>query len=169
SEGKVKKIDIGLMNGKYFINNSGFGRSYENFVNKSSSFKTLLSFKPIHLTAEWNDGQLNGSFLMMLVCNAPYFSGGFHFSKKSKTNDGMFDVYFTKPVSRINLVLKFAKGKFGMPIADHNITYIKTNKIEVTTENSVFPQVDGEPPKPEGATKISFEIAKEKINFLMLN
>lgn len=169
SDTHPKKIDIGLMNGEYFINNSGFGRSYETFVNKSSSFKTLLSLKPIRLTAEWNDGQIKGNFLMLLVCNAPYFSGGFHFSKKLKTNDGMLDVYFTKPVSKINLVLKFAKGKFGLPLADSDITYIKTNRIEVTTENRVFPRVDGEPPKSKGATKISFEIAKEKINFLMMN
>ena len=78
--------------------------------------KTLQSFVPIPLRARWERGSIEGRFFMALVCNGPYFSGGFHFSKRSQLGDNLLEVYFVPAMAKWRLLPLFVKGKLGRPV-----------------------------------------------------
>jgi len=81
--GKSDRHDLAVMDKELFLNNAGFGRKPPPPGKRPKPFQTLRSFNPVHIRAKWDKGAIEGSFYMALICNAPYFSGGLHFSKMS--------------------------------------------------------------------------------------
>ena len=113
--GKAQPTDLGLMDDEIFINNAGFGRQPVPSGKRWKSFQALRAFRPTALRAAWDKGSIEGVFYMVLVCNAPYFSGGLHFSKNVSVRDGLLDVYLMPAIPKWRLLPLLALGRLGRP------------------------------------------------------
>jgi diacylglycerol kinase family enzyme len=94
---------------------------------------------------------------MGLACNAPYFSGGLHFEKHVRAEEGKLQIYFVPARSKIRLALKLFLGRLGMPLADGKMTKLSVPHMTVETDVPVWPQADGEPPATEGVRHFEFQ------------
>src|SRR5262249_53458664 len=115
--GKAQSTDLGLMGNELYLNNAGFGRRpiSPTAPKRWRSFRALRTFRPTALRATWDKGSLQGTFYMGLACNAPYFSGGLHFSKFANPRDGVLDVYFMPAMAKWKLLPILALGRLGRP------------------------------------------------------
>ncbi len=153
------KSDVGVINGKYFLNIACVGIDAEVANNvplmkkKNIKIKNLYTasiiytfthfkFKEIHFESEEKDETNN--FTILSICNGRYYGGGYNISPKASLEDGTFEVYYTekqKMPTIINLLLKLKKGKLE---EDKRIQHFKTNKIQVTSKQPIRFNVDGE-------------------------
>lgn len=103
--GKTRTIDVGRIEGKYFLNIAGFG--YDVAVLEDSwnvaylegsalylfcALRQLHSYRGFELTAE-ADGRPLGrqEMLMVIVANARVFGGGFQVAPQAQLEDGLLD------------------------------------------------------------------------------
>lgn len=151
--------DVGVVNGKYFLNIACVGIDAEVANNvplmkkKNVKVKNLYTasilytfthfkFKQIHFKSQEKDEK--GNFTILSICNGRYYGGGYNISPKASLEDNYFDVYYINKLrlpSIINLLLKLKKGKLEQ---DKRTNHFKTNNITVTSEESIRFNVDGE-------------------------
>ena len=98
---------------------------------------------------------------MGIVCNAPFFSGGLHFSKNANVRDGFFDVYLMPVLSKWKLLPVLALGRFGRPARLKRLVTLRVPRLEVETDADIWPQADGEPPS-DATRRVSFAVSPEK-------
>lgn len=113
--GVARPIDIGQVNGQYFINIAGGGRLTELTYDVPSKLKTMLgqlayylkgmeilpSLRPTEVEIEY-DGKLFQGEIMLFLVTLTNSVGGFEkLAPDSSLNDGMFDlIILKKPISR---------------------------------------------------------------------
>lgn len=151
--------DVGVVNGKYFLNIACVGIDAEVANNvplmKKKNIKvknlytasilytfTHFKFKQIHFKSQEKDEK--GNFTILSICNGRYYGGGYNVSPKASLEDNYFDVYYINKLrlpSIINLLLKLKKGKLEQ---DKRTNHFKTNNITVTSEEPIRFNVDGE-------------------------
>ena len=151
--------DVGVVNGKYFLNIACVGIDAEVANNvplmkkKNVKVKNLYTasilytfthfkFKQIHFKSQEKDEK--GKFTILSICNGRYYGGGYNISPKASLEDNYFDVYYINKLrlsSIINLLLKLKKGKLEQ---DKRTNHFKTNNITVTSEEPIRFNVDGE-------------------------
>ncbi len=151
--------DVGVVNGKYFLNIACVGIDAEVANNvplmkkKNVKVKNLYTasilytfthfkFKQIHFKSQEKDEK--GNFTILSICNGRYYGGGYNISPKASLEDNYFDVYYMNKLrlpSIINLLLKLKKGKLEQ---DKRTNHFKTNNITVTSEEPIRFNVDGE-------------------------
>lgn len=151
--------DVGVINGKYFLNIACVGIDAEVANNvplmkkKNVKVKNLYTasilytfthfkFKQIHFKSQEKDEK--GNFTILSICNGRYYGGGYNISPKASLEDNYFDVYYINKLrlpSIINLLLKLKKGKLEQ---DKRTNHFKTNNITVTSEELIRFNVDGE-------------------------
>lgn len=151
--------DVGVVNGKYFLNIACVGIDAEVANNvplmkkKNIKVKNLYTasilytfphfkFKQIHFKSQEKDEK--GNFTILSICNGRYYGGGYNISPKASLEDNYFDVYYINKLrlpSIINLLLKLKKGKLEQ---DKRTNHFKTNNITVTSEEPIRFNVDGE-------------------------
>lgn len=151
--------DVGVVNGKYFLNIACVGIDAEVANNvplmkkKNVKVKNLYTasilytfthfkFKQMHFKSQEKDEK--GNFTILSICNGRYYGGGYNISPKASLEDNYFDVYYINKLrlpSIINLLLKLKKGKLEQ---DKRTNHFKTNNITVTSEEPIRFNVDGE-------------------------
>jgi len=159
--GKTRKTDLGLMDKELFLNNGGFGRRPDPPGRRRRPLQTLRSFHPVHLRARWDKGSIEGSFYMGIICNAPFFSGGLHFSKNIDVQDGLLDAYLIPAMSKWKLFPILALGRFGRPARFKRLLTLRVPRLDIETEGDIWPQADGEPPTA-ATRRVSFAVSSEK-------
>jgi diacylglycerol kinase (ATP) len=159
--GKALATDLGLMDQDIFVNNAGFGRRPPTPGKRTKPLQTLRTFHPLHLKVEWDRGTIEGSFYMGLVCNAPFFSGGLHFSKNISLRDGLLDVYLMPAMPKWKLLPILALGRLGRPTRFKRLISLRVPSLNIHTESDVWPQADGEPPA-SATRRVSFAVCPEK-------
>ncbi len=146
-KGKVRDISVARVNDYFFINNAGFGKRFSP-EERRSGYQIVRKMVPVELKAEWEKGVLQDKFFMMLCANAPFFSGGMRFSKKSNPTDDVLDFYFVKKMTKISLALRFIFGKARMPLHmtkfSKSVLKVSAKKIKLDTEEPVSIAIDGE-------------------------
>jgi diacylglycerol kinase family enzyme len=159
--GKPQPTDLGMMDNELFINNAGFGRRPAPAGKRWKSWQALRAFRPTAIRARWDKGSIEGAFFMVLVCNAPYFSGGLHFSKKVNVRDGLLDVYLMPAIPKWRLVPLLALGRLGRPTRFKQLIALRVSSLELKTGSDVWPQADGEPPA-QAVRQVNFSVSTEK-------
>jgi diacylglycerol kinase family enzyme len=166
----LKSVSVARVNNHCFVNNAGFGKKNPSEKRKSP-IAVIREMAPARLRAQWDGGFLEGSFFMMLCANAPYFSGGLHFSKKSNPSDRLLEFYFVRKMFKINLALRLLFGRaklpLRMPLFSKNIIKVQAERLDIRTQEPVSIVLDGEPvPELSEITEARFEISG-RCNFLV--
>lgn len=168
--GTPHKTDLGIMKvggeQRLFLNNAGFGRRIPVTQKRTSTLRTLRSFQATQLKIRWEKGQLEGTFFMMLACNAPYFSKGLYFTTTPRANDEALDIYLVPEMPRWRLMALLLKGKLRRPINNRRVIKLHVQRLEVEADREIFPQMDGEPPV-RGFREVAFAIAQEKVMIIV--
>lgn len=167
-----KKIDLGKVNDRYFINVASLGLDAEiaNYANQIKNGKLsnesvyILSliheyfrFKPISIDI---DGVKKDSTILT-VCNAKFYGGGFNIAPQAKLNDGMFDIIDVKSLNKleiINLVMKLMKATH---LESNKVNFYQTDKLSVNSSIPLNCNIDGEIITD---TNFDFSIERESLN-----
>jgi len=154
---KVRDIDVGKINKKYFFNVAGFGFDAEiaKLFAKSEKrgflkyaklvLREFLRSKPNNFEIQFDNGEIiSGSALMLSLANASEFGNGFSISPHSNMHDGMLELVITTKPSLFSFpgILKKAIEK-----RVHTSIFVQTyrfKRMKIINANIAF-HADGEP------------------------
>jgi diacylglycerol kinase (ATP) len=155
---KVKKIDIGRINHKYFINVASMGlftdisqnidMNLKNTIGKLAyyvkGFEQLPNFRKLKIKVKSHEVCYDGDMFLMLVFNGQT-AGNLKLAYKAKIDDGLLDVIIIKAGIMKNILNAFIKILRNEHLENvEGILYFKTNKLEIECFEDIVTDIDGE-------------------------
>ena len=170
-----KPVDVGICNGRYFINGVGVG--FEGAVVKAlagrrkrpgkASFlmyilKKVFTYRSSEYKLKTGNTIIEGKKLLVDISNGKRAGGGFVIAPEARANDGFLDVVIADavtPFKRLQFLPLIEKGKhLGLDI----ITHFKSTELEIESAGIIQYHLDGE---YEEAAKITIRMADNKLYF----
>lgn len=157
-EGEPRPIDIGRVNGQYFINIAGGGRLTELTYDVPSKLKTMLgqlayylkgmemlpSLKPTEVEIEYDGKLFHGEVMLFLVMLTNSVSGFEKLAPDSSLNDGMFDLIILKRTNLAEFIRLAGLALRGDHIHNEHVIYTKANRVKVKQKDKMLLNLDGE-------------------------
>ncbi|MCY9165907.1 diacylglycerol kinase [Bacillus atrophaeus] len=157
-EGVARPIDIGLVNGQYFINIAGGGRLTELSYDVPSKLKTMLgqlayylkgmemlpSLRPTEVEIEYDGKLFHGEIMLFLVTLTNSVGGFEKLAPDSSLNDGMFDLIILKKANLAEFIRVASLALRGEHINDQHIIYTKANRVKINVSEKMQLNLDGE-------------------------
>lgn len=152
------RLDLGKVNGRYFINIASVGMDAEtcNNANKIKSkiklhssyylalIHTFLTFKSKSLKLKIDKNVYAGDYIIAAICNGKYYGGGFKIAPVASFDDNQFDIYLVSKASKLKLI-KILLALLKSEHEKYNEVRKYTGKnITITSENNLIVNIDGE-------------------------
>ena len=152
------RLDLGKLNGRYFINIASVGMDAEtcNNANKIKSkiklhssyylalIHTFLTFKSKSLKLKIDKNVYAGDYIIAAICNGKYYGGGFKIAPVASFDDNQFDIYLVSKASKFKLI-KILASLLKSEHEKYNEVRKYTGKnITITSENNLIVNIDGE-------------------------
>ncbi|MBU3179602.1 YegS/Rv2252/BmrU family lipid kinase [Clostridium psychrophilum] len=157
-ESNVKKIDIGKINDKYFMNVASTGLftdisqnmdiNLKNTIGKLAYYvkgiEQLPNFRKLKIKVTSEEVCFDGDMYLMLVFNGQT-AGSLKFAYNAKVDDGLLDVIIIKAGIMKNILNIFIKMLRNEHLENvEGIIYFKTKRLEVECFEDIVTDIDGE-------------------------
>jgi diacylglycerol kinase (ATP) len=176
-KGQTRLIDAGLVNDRYFINNSAIAMeptvTLESLkIHRVSGemryvlalLRALASLKAWHLNVLWDGGSFEGPAFLLSICSSPR-TGGFTMAPGAEIDDGRLDMVLLPEVSKprfLQLLLALTQGKHTE--ADE-VIYTRITAVTVTSNPGTPVHADGEV-FSRSATTIHYSTLPQKVTLI---
>lgn len=161
AKGKTKKIDLGRINGRYFINIAGGGALTDLTYEVPSKLKTMLGqlayylkgieklafLHPTHMRIETREGvKVDEEITLFLVANSRAVGGFDRLAPKADLSDGKLDCLVLKKTNLADLIRLATLAIRGDHVKDSHLLYFQTDYLRITSqdERNVLLNLDGE-------------------------
>lgn len=157
-EESPRPVDIGRVNGRYFINIAAGGRLTELTYAVPSEMKTRLgqlayylkgaemlpSLKPVPVSLEYEGGRFAGEIMLFLVTNTNSVGGFEKLAPPARLDDGRFDLLIVKKTGLAEFIGLLGKVLLGEHLKDERVIYTQTSWVKVTNAEKMQLNLDGE-------------------------
>jgi diacylglycerol kinase (ATP) len=156
--GFTRDIDVGKVNGRYFINIAGGGSMTELTYEVPSKLKTMLGqlayymkgleklprLRPIELLMKSDEMELHEEVMMFLITNSNSVGGFERLAPEASLNDGRLEVIVLKRCNLAEFIRLVTLALRGEHLGDPNVIYFQTSRVEVSSPDYVQLNFDGE-------------------------
>jgi diacylglycerol kinase family enzyme len=158
-KGSPRMVDVVKFSGRYFINAADFGaftwlpyttpQQTKNTLGAYAYFfegiKDFSKIRPTHIRMMANGGFFEGDYLFGIVCNATMLAGVLAGKGKLiQADDGIFEVGMVRfPVTAIDFQETLQALQME-DLGDPHITFFKTNRLTIETDEPLDWSLDGE-------------------------
>lgn len=155
---KVKKMDIGRVNDKYFVNVASAGLFTDISQKTDITLKNTLgrvayyikgleqvpNLRKLKVKVSSEEKQFEGDMYLILAFNGQT-AGNIRLAYKSSANDGFLDVIIFKAVTIVELVPVIINILRSEHLEnDDAIVYFRTKKLRVECDEKIITDIDGE-------------------------
>lgn len=155
-----KKIDIGKINHKYFINVASAGmftdvsqrinKDFKNSIGKVSYYikgiEEALYMRKFAINVTSDEINYSGDMYLMLIFNGKT-AGNINLAYKAEVDDGYLDVIIFKamPIPKsIPVLISVLRGEHLDHYNENELLYFKTKRLEIQCEDDLITDIDGE-------------------------
>lgn len=156
--GRTRKIDLGKVNDRYFINVAAGGlltdvaykidNNLKNTLGRLAYYlkglEQLPNFRPIQVQFIMDDSVINDSIYLFMVFNGCSAGGFNQLARCARIDDGKLDLIAIKSCPVIDLIGLLIKVLKGEHLKDSNVIYMRTDKLKINCEYHVEMDIDGE-------------------------
>ena len=157
-KGYSKKLDIGKVNDKHFMNIAGGGKLTELTYETSSKQKALLgqlasylkgvemlpSLRPAYVRIDYDGNVCEEEIMLFLVANTNSIGGFEKLAPRAVMNDGYFDLLILKKTNLAEFLLLANKALRGQHVDDDKVIYTHAKHIVVEPRDELLLNIDGE-------------------------
>ncbi len=154
--GKIRRIDLGWVNGQYFLNVAGMGLSAEINKHVKKEFKrrwgviayavtalqVLLYTRPFWAEIEGNNQSVRVKTLQITVCNGRYYGSGFSVADDAEIDDQRLDLYCIQINHRLQIIPLLPALLMGKPT--RGVLTLQAKEIAIGTRIPHPIDADGE-------------------------
>lgn len=178
--GKVKMLDLGKIDDRYFINISSVGIDAE-VVNNAKNLKaiplisgkiayilsaviTIFKYKYKNIQLEIDGKGVTLRSTLLAVANGKYYGGGMKVAPFADLQDGLLDICVINSLSRVKMLLLFPKLIKGKHDEIKEVSFLKGRKVQIDANEEVYISIDGEIIRKK---KFNLEIIPKGIKFII--
>lgn len=157
-EENEQALDIGKVNGKYFVNIAGGGDLTELTYDVPIKMKAALgqlayyvkgiemlpSLRPVSVTIEYDDNVYSGEIMLFLVANTNSVGGFEKLAPDALVDDGYFDLLILEKTSLPEFIRLATAALRGNHLEDDKVIYAQAKRIKITPEEKMLLNIDGE-------------------------
>lgn len=157
-EQNEQALDIGKVNGKYFVNIAGGGDLTELTYDVPVKMKTAIgqlayyikgiemlpSLRPVSVTIEYDDHIYSGEIMLFLVANTNSVGGFEKLAPDALVDDGYFDLLILKKTNLAEFIRLATAALRGNHLEDDKIIYAQAKRIKITPNETMLLNIDGE-------------------------
>ena len=160
SAGRELRVDVGVVNGRHFLNTSGGGYIAEVSVAVSPQLKTiagrlayliggaqaLFEYEPVRATvrAEPGEVRIGLGLYTFAVCNSRLIGGGRLIAPDAVIDDGLLDVCLIEAMTAMEFVALARKVADGDHVSDPRVRYLQASSVTIELDRDTRINTDGE-------------------------
>ncbi|MBV6647949.1 MAG: diacylglycerol kinase family lipid kinase [Cyclobacteriaceae bacterium] len=159
AEGLVHTIDLGVCNGRKFINGVGIGFDGQIVADMQHRKVPLLSgqakyyYHVLHILSSYRDRKFDlkieeekdiRQLILMTVANGTTFGGGFKLTPRAKIDDGLLDVCEVGKISALRRYLNILRLQNGTHHVLKEVNMYRTSQISIEENQLLEGHIDGE-------------------------
>lgn len=179
-DGTEKCIDLGRVNGRYFVNISSIGLDAMVAYNMTRFKKlplvsgapayilgllsTLFSFDSYPLKIAIDGEYIEKKSLLIAIANGRYYGGGIKAAPHASLEDGKFDICLVREMGKLEILKFFPKYAEGRHSEIEGIRFYRGQKIEISGSIPMALNIDGE---VQMAREAVFEILPEALRLVV--
>jgi len=176
---KIRKIDIGKIEDKYFINALGIGFDARvaivsnkiKYLNGLPRYllaviKALVTLKMVEADIKMDTGTIKNPFLLLSIGNGLSTGGGFLLTPEARTDDGLLDLCLINKANRRRVLSLLPSAIKGKHLKEPEVVIHQSQKIEVTTNKPLPIYYDGELPVLKDPLHFVIELLPKKLNLI---
>ena len=178
----VGRIEMEALDGgrrvRHFVNiaDAGIGGVVVERVNRTSklfggkasfmfgSIATLLTYKPQAVQVKTAEQNWEGKAQNVVVANCQYFGGSMHVAPKAEPDDGQFDLVVFGDIARFEAIRSINDIYKADHVKNPKVTGWRSSRVEVTSDERVLIDVDGE---MCGTLPATFEVLPKAISVIV--
>ncbi|MBI4150487.1 diacylglycerol kinase family lipid kinase [Candidatus Woesearchaeota archaeon] len=174
-QGKVRKVDVGKTNGRYFILMTGIGfdahvaAKVEPVLKKLigsiayplTAIREIFAYEPAKITITANNKQYTGYYV--IVSNCRYYGGKIPIAYRAQIDDGLLDVCIFRSPQIYNAIRYLVSTTILKEDLFRDVIYIKTKKLMVTAEKPTLVHTDCE---IIGITPVNIGVKKKALTII---
>lgn len=177
--GREVLVDVGVVNGRRFLNTSGGGFVAEVSVAVTPQLKTitgrlayliggaqvLFDYDPVRATVTAEPGalRLGVGLYAFAVCNSRLIGGGRLIAPEALIDDGLLDLCLIEAMSAVEFVALARKVAEGEHVNDPRVRYLQASSITIELERETRINTDGE---VLSATRCEYSVLPRAARFL---
>lgn len=176
--GQSTPIDVGCLEGRYFINSCGFG--FDASVLKAThhvkflkgdalyiyaALRQLLSYRGFPVTVDGSADDGTNELLMATVSNGRFLGGSFHIAPQASVRDGVLDVCLVRDANVFQRVRLFASAFRGTHGRLASVTMFQTQGISLEFRSPPAIELDGELRQAE-SRQVTIECLPRALNVI---
>lgn len=156
--GRIQKFDLGLCNGRAFVNGLGIGfdgQVVEQMSKRNKKrgshldylmtvLKTVAGFREKNLSFSLDGKKFTRKILLMTVSNGTTFGGGFVINPYARSTDGLLDICVLNEISPLARFWHLPKLKTGAHDALKASEFYKARKVHIERSGELVAHLDGE-------------------------
>ena len=182
AKGQVRRLDMGVVNGRVFHNNAGLGleshiSTIQNrltwargiFRYLSATLMGIMQNPQWQMHLEWNDGEYNGPVTLVSIGNAPRTGGIFYTVPHADPFDGKLTFVYGHIPTRLQILRvlpRTMKPDEGSYVEHPAVHEVHTTWLKVRAKTPTPMHADGEIVS-EAVQELSYEILPQKLPILM--
>jgi diacylglycerol kinase (ATP) len=158
--GNEEYVDLGKVNGRYFLNISSAGIDAEVTYNARelkrlplisghmaylfSIFTTVFKYKSRYMELKIDNKHIRDNTLLFAVANGIYYGGGMKIAPDARLNDGIFEICHVQNVSKGKILRLFPKLIKGEHNTIKEVSFHKGKNITLNCDEEFTLNIDGE-------------------------
>lgn len=172
--GPARRFDVGLVNGRPFVNVAGVGFDAEvaawckhrtrllsgPAIYVAGIFRHLLSFSPQELSVSLDGREFTQRCLLLAVGNGRYYGGGMMMCPGAQPDDGLFDVCVGGNVGKLETLRLLPLVFSGRHVERPKVATYRARRVTVASSVPLSIHADGE---PTGMLPAVFEIVQRAL------
>jgi diacylglycerol kinase (ATP) len=180
--GKVRRIDVGRVNGRVFLNNAGLGlESYISVIqNRLTWAKGIVRYLTATLMGiaqnpqwcmhlQWDDGEYNGPVTLVSIGNAPRTGGIFYTVPHADPFDGKLTFVYGHIATRLEILRtlpRTMKPDVGSYVEHPAVHEVHATWLKVRAESPTPMHADGEIVS-EAVQELFYQVLPRKLPVLI--
>lgn len=177
--GQTRLVDVGWVNGRYFVNNSAVGlepiitieHEQMRWVNGKlryilAALKGIFKSKAWEMRLTWSNSIYEGPIILVSVGNSARTGGSFYLTPYAALDDGLLDFVYATKMTRWQLLRLLPKTFKGTHIHHPQVVYRQTNSLSIITSPPTPIQADGEI-IDQNATEINYCVLPGKLRVIV--
>lgn len=176
--GRPRPIDLGQVNGVYFMNVAGVGFDAEvvsdvntghHFFGGSGAYifsvlKTLFRYRPAAVDITIDGVTYSSRIYIASVANGQYYGGGMRIAPQAVPDDGIFEICVVREVSKFEFLRVFPAVFQGRHINHPAVSILRGTEVKISSYTSLNVQADGE---IVGKTPVTFTMRPQALTVLV--
>lgn len=153
-----RDIDVGLANGRAFINHVGVGidgvvaqraRGFAHYVGHSlgyaaSAVAAVLTYRPAPMQVSLDGEERSGRFLLVVAANGRQFGGGMKVAPGAQLDDGWLDVCLGGELGPGPALAALLRLYRGTHVDGKRVQSARARELDITLERPMPMEIDGE-------------------------